>query len=451
MPGKGNVRVQVLKENTYIPIDKAKVTVTEVSENRLRQGSTVLISDSSGLTKEIEVETPPIENSMNPTNKLPYSFVDINVEADGFQPVIIKGCQVFPDRVALQQVRMEPPKRNARQEERLIIVQPNTLVGNFPPKIPEDPNKPLPPPPSGFVVLPEPVVPEFIVVHAGVPDDSTAPNYTVRFKDYVKNVASCEIFSTWPESTIRANVYCIVSFALNRVYTEWYRGKGKGFQITNSTAFDQAFNYGRNIYDNINRIVDELFSTYVKRPARKQPLLTQYCDGQNVQCPGWLTQWGSKYLGDQGKAPFEILTNFYGDNLTLVRAEQVQGIPSSYPGYVLTVGSRGPAVRTVQTYLNRIADNYPAINKQAVDGIYGNATRDAVKQFQSIFSLPATGDVDYPTWYRISDIYVAVTKIGELRGDYRTSERTFFPPMTYEMNNMTDVPKVKYKDEYYNI
>jgi len=446
MAEKGRVQVQIFKEESYIPIEKAKVTIVEVGEERLRRQSVVLTSDSSGFTAEIDVKTPPIENSMRPSDKLPYSFVDINVEAEGFKPVFIKGCQVYPDRVALQQVSMVPPSRNSRQTERLIVIPPNTLVGDFPPKIPEDPDKPLPPPPSGFVVLPSPVIPEYIVVHGGVPDDTTAPNYTVRFKDYIKNVASSEVFSTWSESTLRANIYCMISFSLNRVYTEWYRGKGKGFQITNSTAFDQAFNYGRNIYDNINRIVDEIFSTYVQRIGAKQPLLTQYCDGFNVQCPGWLTQWGSKNLGDSGKTPYEILTNFYGSDIILTTAEFVQGIPSSYPGYVLTIGSRGAPVRSIQTYLNRIAQNYPAINKQAVDGVYGEATKEAVRQFQSVFGLPAIGIVDYPTWYKISDIYVAVTKISELRSSVGNTERIFFPPTTCEGYNKEHMPSVRYTD-----
>ena len=183
------------------------------------------------------------------------------------------------------------------------------------------------PPPSSGVVLPKPVIPEFITVHQGVPDDTVAPNYRVLYKEYLKNVASCEIYSTWSQSTIRANVFCIISFTLNRIYTEWYRGKGKNFDITSSTAYDHAFNYGRNIYDSISEIVDEVFSTYVRRFGRKQPLLTQYCDGKNVICPDWLSQWGSKYLGDQGKVPYEILTQYYGNDIELVTAEQVKGSP----------------------------------------------------------------------------------------------------------------------------
>ena len=182
-----------------------------------------------------------------------------------------------------------------------------------------------------------------------------------------------------------------------------------------STAYDHAFNYGRNVYDNISVIVDEIFTNYVKRVGAKQPLLTQYCDGVKVQCPGWLTQWGSKYLGDQGKTPFDILTDFYGNSIELAQAEKVKGIPESYPGYTLTIGSKGQPVRTIQNYLNRISQAYPLIPKQVEDGIYGTNTAEAVRVFQSIFSLPQTGEVDYATWYKISDVYVGVTKIAELR------------------------------------
>ncbi|WP_125154133.1 peptidoglycan-binding domain-containing protein [Clostridium rectalis] len=427
---EGRLKVQVFKGNSYIPVENAKVTISTSKDTSTRQSSGTLTTDSSGLTKEVELSAPSLAISQQPSDKLPYSLYDLLIEAPGYTPIKVNGCQVYPDQVALQQCNLN--LSNVRQTEEVIDIKPNRLVGNFPPKIPEDPNKKDPPIPSGLVVLPEPVVPQFIVVHTGLPDNPSAPNYTIPYKDYVKNVASSEIFSTWPETTIRANVFCIISFTLNRIYTEWYRGKGKNFDITNSTAYDHAFVFGRNIYDNISRIVDDIFSTYVKRSDRKQPLLTQYCDGVKVQCPGWLTQWGSKYLGDQGKTPYEILTNFYGPDLSLNTARKVSGIPKSYPGYTLTVGSRGPDVRTAQTYLNRISVNYPAIPKMAVDGIYGEDTQKSVKVFQSVFSLPQTGNIDYATWYRISDIYVAVTQIAELRSfedDNEENYKVFIPPV----------------------
>jgi peptidoglycan hydrolase-like protein with peptidoglycan-binding domain len=444
MPDTGTLKVQVFKGESYVPIDNAKVTVVQKKEDSNRQIGEVTTTDSSGLTTEVVLSAPPKDNSEKPSDKLPYSFCDVKVEAEGFETFFVKNCQIYPNTTALQECKLKEVGRGHRQEE-VIQVQPNTLVGDYPPKIPEDENKKLPPPPSGFVVLPEPVVPGLIVVHEGSPNDPTAPNYTVRYKDYIKNVASSEIFATWPDTTIRANIYCIISFTLNRIYTEWYRGKGKNFDITSSTAFDHAFTYGRNIYSNISRIVDQIFSTYVKRWGREQPLFTQYCDGVKVQCPGWLTQWGSKYLGDKGKAPYEILTNFYGTNIEFKRAKKVSGIPRSWPGYVLKLGSSGAPVRTVQTYLNRISQNYPAIPKVRVDGVYGEGTKEQVKIFQGIFGLPKSGAVNYPTWYKISDVYVAVTKIAELRGE-NVEKRILIPHTPYK--NVIDIPTIQYPYGY---
>ena len=233
------------------------------------------------------------------------------------------------------------------------------------------------------------------------------------FKDYIKNVASCEIYPTWPVEALEANILAIISFTLNRVYTEWYRGKGYDFTITNSTAYDQAFVYGRNVFSEISEIVDYLFSTYITKPNIRQPLFTQYCNGSSVTCPGWLSQWGSKALGEQGYDAVEILRQYYGSEIYLTSAQTVGGVPSSYPGEVLQRGSSGNAVRTVQEQLNAISDNYPAIQKNAVDGIYGEATENAVRKFQEIFDLPQSGTVDFATWYQISNIYVAVEKLAQ--------------------------------------
>ena len=441
----GQLKVQCFRGESAVPIDNCRVTINPTTSDQVQNINalgnkttapnnasasninTTLLTDSSGLTQVIDLSAPPLDYSQEPTNNVPYSLYDVLVERDGFSPISIRGVQVFPQSTALQKVSLqENANRSSRAE--IIIIQPNTLIGNFPAKIPESPDKPLPPP-TGGVVLPKPVVPEFITVHQGSPNDDSAPNYKVPYKDYIKNVASCEIYSTWPESTIRANVFCIISFTLNRIYTEWYRGKGKNFDITSSTAYDHAFNYGRNIYDSISAIVDEIFSTYIRRFGRKQPLLTQYCDGKNVTCPQWLSQWGSKYLGDQGYIPYDILTYYYGNDIELTTAEQVSGSPSSYPGFDLTVGSNGEPVRQTQEFLNRIAQNYPLIPKVAVDGTYGESTAEAVRVFQGIFNLPKTGVVDYATWYRISDIYVGVTRIAELR-----SENIFYPPNSREMS-----------------
>ena len=257
------------------------------------------------------------------------------------------------------------------------------------------------------------VIPEYVVVHDGAPTDSTARDYYVRYRDYIKNVACSEIYATWPDAAIRANILAIMSFTLNRVYTEWYRGKGYDFTITSSTAYDQKWIYNKTIYKNISRIVDEQFANYLSRPGVTQPIFTQYCDGKRVTCPNWMTQWGSKHLADQGLSAIEILRYYYGDSIYINSAETIAGIPSSYPGYDLSIGATGDKVRQLQEQLNRIAQNYPSIPTVAADGIYGPATADAVRRFQQIFDLPVTGITDYSTWYKVSQIYVGVTKIAE--------------------------------------
>ena len=294
----------------------------------------------------------------------------------------------------------------------IINIPEHTLYGTFPPKIPEAEIKPIRD--TGEIVLSRVVVPEYIIVHDGSPRDSTARNYYVRYKDYIKNVASSEIYATWEPETIRANVLAIMSFTLNRVYTEWYRNQGYDFTITSSTAFDHKWIPERNIYNTISSIVDELFASYLSRPNVKQPILTQYCDGRQVQCPNWMTQWGSQALGEQGYRAIEILRYFYGDNMYINTAQEISGIPSSWPGYNLTLGSTGDKVRQMQEQLNRIAQAYPALPTISVDGIFGRNTANAVREFQSIFGLPATGIVDYPTWYKISEVYVGVSRIAEL-------------------------------------
>ena len=218
--------------------------------------------------------------------------------------------------------------------------------------------------------------------------------------------------ATWPEAALYANILVIQSFTLNRVYTEWYRNRGYDFTITSSTAYDQKWVYGRNIYENISILVDNVFANYLSRPGVRQPIFTSYCDGRQVSCPG-LKQWGTKYLADEGYSAIEIIRYYYGNDMYINSADSISGVPASWPGYHLTIGSSGQKVRQIQEQLNRIARNYPAIPQIAADGIYGQRTAEAVRAFQNIFDLPATGVVDYATWYQISGIYTAVTQISE--------------------------------------
>lgn len=258
-----------------------------------------------------------------------------------------------------------------------------------------------------------PYVPERITVHLG-PPASNASNVTVAFSDYVKNVASSEIYPTWDESALRANILAIVSFALNRIYTEFYRSRGYDFDITNSTAFDQFFVNGRSYFENISRLVDELFNDYLRRPGFVEPLAAKFCNGTSVTCEG-LSQWGSQNLAQQGYTSDQILRSYYGNVETVFNAP-VQGIVASYPGTPLRVGSTGPTVVTLQVALNRIAQNYPFIPKIAdTDGIFGSRTEASVRAFQQIFNLTPDGIVGPATWYAIVRLYTAVTQLSELR------------------------------------
>ena len=258
-----------------------------------------------------------------------------------------------------------------------------------------------------------PFVPQQITVHLG-PPDANAANVTVSFSDYVKNVASSEIYPTWDEAALRANIYAIVSFALNRVYTEFYRSRGYDFDITNSTAFDQYFVNGRSFFDNISQLVDEFFNDYLRRPGFVEPLAAKFCNGTTVTCEG-LSQWGSQNLAEQGYTSDQIIRSYYGDVETVLNAP-IQRNQSSYPGTPLRVGSTGPNVVIVQTELNRISQSYPAIPKiPVVDGIYGRQTESAVRKFQEVFNLTPDGVVGKATWYALVRLYTAVTRLGELR------------------------------------
>lgn len=407
---KGLLQINVTSDVTSYPISEAKISITYTGlpESPIEE----LTTDSSGQTEPLELDTPPLEYSLNPTIEYqPYSEYTLNVSAPGFEPLSISGAEILPKVTAIQNITMHPLTVPEPPED-IFVIPAHTLYGEYPPKIPEDEIKPLQE--TGEIVLSRVVVPEYIVVHDGSPRDSTAKNYYVKYKDYIKNVASSEIYATWPQDTIRANVLAIMSFTLNRVYTEWYRNQGYDFTITSSTAFDHKWIPERNIFDTISEIVDELFASYLSRPNVRQPILTQYCDGRRVQCPNWMTQWGSKALGDQGYSPIEILRYYYGDNMYINTAQEISGVPSSWPGYTLSNGSSGNKVRQIQEQLNVIAGAYPAIPKITVDGIYGPATAASVRKFQSVFGLPETGTVDYRTWYKISEIYVGVSRIAEL-------------------------------------
>jgi hypothetical protein len=405
----GELLVWVTSKKTNNPIRDAKIEISYTGDPSGIIEKTE--TNISGMTEKLTLSAPPIEYSMEASDMQPYSEYTVRVTAPGYKPYTVSGIEVLADELALQEISLEDDTTPGAIDE--IAIPPHTLYGQYPSKIAESEIKPVTE--TGEIVLSRVVIPQYIVVHDGAPSDSTATDYYVRYRDYIKNVASSEIYATWPDATIRANVLAIMSFTLNRVYTEWYRGKGYDFTITSSTAYDQKFIYGRNIYQSISNVVDEMFQNYLSRPSVKQPILTQYCDGQRVTCSNWMSQWGSKYLGDQGYSTIEILRYYYGNSMYINTAEEISGIPASWPRYDLTVGSTGDKVRQIQEELARISKSYPAIPTISADGIYGPKTKAAVEKFQQVFGLPVTGIIDYPTWYKISAIYVAVSRIAELQ------------------------------------
>ena len=290
----GTLAVNVTSRAKNTPIADAQITLSYAGE----PDTTIeeMTTDSSGQITPIELPAPPVEYSLESTQEnQPFSLYNIRIRAKGYRPLLISGIELFSSVEAIQNVTMDPEEYPG-ETDNTIDIPVNTLFGEYPPKIPENEIKTVEE--TGEIVLSRVVIPEYIVVHDGPPADSRAQNYYVRYKDYIKNVASSEIYATWPDATLRANILAIMSFTMNRVFTEWYRNKSYNFTITSSTAYDQKWSYGRTIYNTISRVVDEMFENFLSRPNVIQPILTQYCNGTTVTCPNWLSQWGSKYLGD---------------------------------------------------------------------------------------------------------------------------------------------------------
>ena len=409
---QGYLQVDVVSDANSFPVQDADIVIarTEGPDEIIEETRT----NSSGQTENLPLDAPPLELSLLPEEtERPYAEYTIRITAPGFESFVVSGTEVLADVTSIQGIRLRPLSNvQAGDQTEIVTIPDHTLYGDYLPKIAESEIKPVIE--TGEIVLSRVVVPQTIVVHDGVPTNASAANYYVPYRDYIKNVASSEIYATWPRSAIVANVLAIMSFTLNRVYTEWYRNQGYDFTITSSTAYDHKWIYGRNIFESISVVVDDIFDNYLSRPGVKQPILTQYCDGRKVRCPGWMTQWGSCELGEAGYSPIEILRNFYGDDMYINTAEQISGIPASWPGYDLKIGATGDKVRQLQEQLDAISSVYTAIPDISPDGIYGPATAEAVRKFQSIFGLPQTGVVDFATWYKISHIYVGITRIAEL-------------------------------------
>lgn len=406
----GQLRVYLTSVLGNRPISGATVRIYSGGQptNLLEEVTTNVI----GQTDSVSLSVPDESLSMEPSALQPFSTYNIEVIAPGFETISISGIDIFANTTALQTLRLFPIENALGTTAESFTIPENTLFGDFPPKIAENEIKTVAE--TGEIVLSRVVIPEYIIVHDGPPSDSSAKDYYVKYKDYIKNVASSEIYSTWPEETLIANILAIQSFTLNRVYTEWYRNQGYNFNITTSTAYDQKWVYNRNIFAEVSEIVDSIFDQYLARPNVIQPILTQYCDGNRVSCPNWLSQWGSKTLGDQGYTAEDIIKYYYGDSMYISSAEEISGIPASWPRTNLTIGSRGSKVAQLQNQLNVISRNYSLIPKVKEDGIYGQETANAVRTFQGIFDLPKTGVTDFATWYKISEIFVGVSRIAEL-------------------------------------
>ncbi len=408
-PYTGSLRFSVIGAAGNRPLENVMIEISYTGEPQTILQT--LTTDSTGLTPVIELPAPPLAFSLEPFSQQPYSEYTFRISKEGYEPVVISGAEILPTVTALQNVVLDPLPSAGQGTAEAFVIGPHTLYGEYPPKIIEPEIQPVAE--TGEIVLSRVVIPEYVVVHDGPPTDSSAPNYYVPYRDYIKNVASSEIYATWPSAAIYANILAIQSFTLNRVYTEFYRNKGYDFTITSSTAFDHKWINERNIYDTISQAVDDIFNNYLSRPGIRQPILTQYCDGKRVTCPNLMSQWGSKSLADSGYTAIQILRYFYGDSIYINTTDVISGIPSSYPGEPLTVGSTGSKVRQMQEQLDAIANVYYPIPNIAADGIFGQRTREAVLAFQKQFDLPQTGVVDFRTWYKISQIYVAISRIAE--------------------------------------
>lgn len=367
-----------------------------------------LTTDESGETQAIPLETLSRNFSQNQYyTGTPYLSYDVYARAAGFNSLHVSDIPIFEEETAVLPLTLLPMEETQRSPMQAEISVGKPAVAMRQARNQEGTTAESP------YILRQVVIPNPITVHLGAPA-SSASNVQVSFPDYVKNVASSEIYPTWPDAALRANIYAIITFALNRVFTEWYRSRGYNYDITNSTAYDQYFVYGRPIYESISRIVDEIFNEYVRRRGQDSPYFTSFCNGTTATCQG-LSQWGTVTLADQGQSPIQILRSYYPKDIEIAETNIITGVLSSYPGTPLQTGSRGLNVQTIQTYLNRIRQNYPAIPVITDEaGVFGSSTKAAVTKFQSVFNLAVDGIVGKATWYKISSLYAGITRLAEL-------------------------------------
>lgn len=425
---KGYLVIHVYLEDISHPVAEAAVTIKGNNYER------TFITDVNGKIKEVELDAPNIEYSLTPQHEIkPYALYEISASKQGLNTSIVKNVEILPGETSIQNIFMKNatgeididvlddhclweacekiPEASIKPEAELnnpqiynnltkyaALIEPNSLTSTY--SIANEANLSR--------VLPRVIVPEYIIVHDGAPS-AAATNYTVTFIDYIKNVASSEIYSTWHVEALKANIHAIVSFTLNRIFTEWYRSRGYAWTITSSPAYDQKYTHNRTIFQSISNVVDQYFRYYIRLSGVTQPLLAQYAAGPNNVPAGRLSQWGSQSLATSGKSALEILRHYYTNSLSLVVGEEMIGLPSSFPGYSLNLNSCGEYVQKLQTELNRIRTAYPALPAiSPADGKFGQSTKAAVEAFQKLFDLPVTGIVDFATWYKVSYYFNAI-------------------------------------------
>ena len=399
----GYLLIQARTAHDAVPLGGVQVKILGEQGESLYD----LVTDENGETRKVPLETLDKRFSQNQYYAgLPYRSYNVLGQKEGFDGSYVAQIPIYEGETAVLPLMLVPmEQRQTRPRQSRIFVGKPAVAMQEPREQEGGGEEPR--------ILRQVVIPNPITVHLGAPG-SYASNVQVSFPDYVKNVASSEIYPTWPEASLRANIYAIITFALNRIYTEWYRSRGYDYDITNSTAYDQNFVYGRPIYDSISKVADEIFNEYVRRQGQNVPYFTSFCNGSTVSCQG-MSQWGTVTLAENGYTPLQILRNYYPDDVEIAEAEAIANVPSSYPGTALRVGSTGLDVQTVQTYLNRIRRNYPAIPAITdPEGTFGESTKAAVTKFQSVFGLAADGIVGKSTWYKISSLYTAVSRLAEL-------------------------------------
>ncbi len=438
--GRGKLKIEVFTGSQSLPVNKADIKIKGSGGRILYE----LATNENGIAETVELDAPAKSNSLDPYNPGPfYLSYDVEINAKGYDTTIIRGVQIFDEEVSLLPVNLIP--MSAEPTRTIYVNEVNIPAPAVEMNVTRQQESFLP---KGKI-LQDVIIPDKVIVHLGRPN-SAAENVTVPFQYYIKNVASSEIYPTWPQNALVANIYCHISLILNRIYTEWYPSKGYSFNITNSTAYDQAFVFGRNIFENISNIVDEIFNYYVRRQGRKEPYFTEYCNGTTSTCPG-LSQWGTVTLAEKGMRPLEILKYYYPDDIELVECKKISSVYESYPGTPLREGSSGANVQRMQNYLNRIRVNYPLIPEiKNPNGFFGSDTTTAVKVFQETFSLIADGIIGKGTWYKISSIYTAIKKLSELGSEGEYIDVGLNPPSTVvkEGSKGSDVVQLQFLLNY---